>query len=81
MERLFDLDFQLLHDAILTAVSVFFLFMLLSYLLFNPVRDMLNKRREKLHLLKGLKRILLDIDKAIKIIDKAKFASVTPATA
>ena len=28
----------------------------------------LNKRREKLHLLKGLKRILLDIDKAIRII-------------
>ena len=28
----------------------------------------LGKRREKLHLLKGLKRILLDIDKAIKII-------------
>ena len=28
----------------------------------------LNKKREKLHLLKGLKRILLDIDKAIKII-------------
>ncbi|MBR5407962.1 MAG: F0F1 ATP synthase subunit B [Lachnospiraceae bacterium] len=48
MERLFDLDFQLLHDAILTAVSVFFLFLFLSYLLFNPVRDMLNKRREKI---------------------------------
>jgi len=28
----------------------------------------LNKRREKLHLLKGLKRILMDIDKAIAII-------------
>ena len=28
----------------------------------------LNKKREKLHLLQGLKRILLDIDKAIKII-------------
>ncbi len=28
----------------------------------------LRKRRDKLHLLKGLKRILLDIDKAIKII-------------
>ena len=28
----------------------------------------LNKRKEKLHLLKGLKRILLDIDKAIRII-------------
>ena len=48
MERLFDLDFQLLHDAILTAVSVFFLFMLLSYLLFDPVHDMLKKRREKI---------------------------------
>ena len=28
----------------------------------------LNKKREKLHLLQGLKRILLDIDKAIQII-------------
>ena len=28
----------------------------------------LGKKRDKLHLLKGLKRILLDIDKAIKII-------------
>ncbi len=28
----------------------------------------LNKKKDKLHLLKGLKRILLDIDKAIKII-------------
>jgi F-type H+-transporting ATPase subunit b len=48
MERLFDLDFQLLHDAILTAVSVFFLFMFLSYLLFDPLHDMLKKRREKI---------------------------------
>ena len=28
----------------------------------------LGKKRDKLHLLKGLKRILLDIDKAIRII-------------
>ena len=28
----------------------------------------LNKKKDKLHLLKGLKRILLDIDKAVKII-------------
>lgn len=28
----------------------------------------LGKKREKLHLLKGLERILLDIDKAIAII-------------
>ena len=39
----------------------------------------LNKRREKLHLLKGLKRILLDIDKAIRIIrETEKEADVVP---
>ena len=39
----------------------------------------LKKRRDKLHLLKGLKRILLDIDKAIKIIrETEKEADVVP---
>ena len=39
----------------------------------------LGKRKEKLHLLKGLKRILLDIDKAIKIIrETEKEADVVP---
>ncbi len=39
----------------------------------------LNKRKEKLHLLKGLKRILLDIDKAIAIIrETEKEADVVP---
>ena len=39
----------------------------------------LNKRREKLHLLKGLKRILLDIDKAIRIIRETEVeAEVIP---
>ncbi len=48
MERLFDLDFQLIHDALFSAIAVFILFILLSYLLFNPVRDMLKKRQEKI---------------------------------
>lgn len=48
MERLFDLDIQLLHDAVLTAVALFILFLVMSYLLFNPVRDMLKKRQEKI---------------------------------
>ncbi len=48
MERLFDLDVQLLHDAILTALALFILFLVMSYLLFNPVRDMLKKRQEKI---------------------------------
>ncbi len=39
----------------------------------------LNKRKEKLHLLKGLKRILLDIDKAIQIIRETEAeADVVP---
>ena len=39
----------------------------------------LGKRRDKLHLLKGLKRILLDIDKAIRIIRETETeADVVP---
>ena len=37
MERLFNLDAQLLFDACVMAVSMFIMFMLLSYLLVNPV--------------------------------------------
>jgi len=48
MERLFDLDFQLLHDAVITAVAVFVLFTLMSYLLFNPTRELLRKRAERI---------------------------------
>lgn len=48
MERLFDLDVQLLHDSVLTALALFILFLVMSYLLFNPVRDMLKKRQEKI---------------------------------
>ncbi len=48
MNRLFDLDFQLLHDAVLTAIAVFFLFLAMSYLLFNPTREMLKKRQERI---------------------------------
>ena len=46
MERLFGLDAQLLFEVFLTAIAVFVLFMALSYILFNPVRDMLKKRQE-----------------------------------
>ncbi len=48
MTRLFNLDFQLLHDTVLLAIAVFTLFTLLSYLLFNPARAMLKKRQEKI---------------------------------
>lgn len=48
MSRLFDLDWQLLADACLTIISIFVLFLLLSYLLFNPARKLLNSRQEKI---------------------------------
>ena len=48
MERIFGLDLQLLQDVVLTAVAIFILFFALSYLLFNPVRDMLEKRKKKI---------------------------------
>lgn len=44
--RLFNLDPQLLHDAVLLALAVFVMFLFLSYMLFNPVRDMLKKRQD-----------------------------------
>ncbi len=47
MERLFNLDPQLLHDAVLLAIAIFVMFLFLSYLLFNPARDMLKKREER----------------------------------
>ena len=46
--RLFGLDYQLLLDAAITAVNVFILFILLSYILYNPVRTMLKKRQDKI---------------------------------
>lgn len=46
--RLFGLDYQLPFDSLITTVNVFILFILLSYILFNPVRNMLKKRQDKI---------------------------------
>ena len=46
--RLFDLDFQLLADATLTLIAVIALFFFLSYFFFNPARDFLQKRKERI---------------------------------
>lgn len=46
--RLFGLDPQLIHDAVLLGISIFILFLLLSYLVFNPTRDYLEKRKSKI---------------------------------
>ena len=48
MERLFNLDAQLLHDSALLAISVFVLFLFLSYLLWNPAKKLLQDRKDKI---------------------------------
>ena len=48
MERLFDLDWQLIADSSLTIIAVFVLFLAMSYFLFNPARKMLQARRDKI---------------------------------
>lgn len=45
---IFGLSSQLLLDSLILLLAVGFMFVLLSYLLFNPARDLLNKRREKI---------------------------------
>lgn len=65
MTRLFDLDFQLVHDTVLLAISVFVLFTVMSYNLFNPVRKMLQGRQDK---------IKNDIDSAL--LDKEEAAAL-----
>lgn len=44
-DRLFGLDPQLILDTCITLVAMLALFILLSYLLFNPARQMMEKRK------------------------------------
>ena len=45
---LFNLDAQLLFDTVLLAIAVFFLFLLMSNLLFNPARKLLKDRHSRI---------------------------------
>lgn len=47
MERLFNIDAQLLFDTVVMACSMLILFTAMSYLFFNPVRDMLENRKKR----------------------------------
>lgn len=48
MERLFDLDLQLIADSLFTAINIFILFIVASYLFFDPVRDFLKARQDRI---------------------------------
>ena len=45
---LFDLTSQLLQDALLMIIAVITLFLVASHFLFNPARELLRKRQEKI---------------------------------
>ncbi len=62
LQRIFDLDPQLLHDALILAINIFILFLAGSYFLFNPVRDLLKKRQDM---------VLEDIENAKKSKEEA----------
>ncbi|SET85496.1 ATP synthase F0 subcomplex B subunit [Lacrimispora sphenoides] len=48
MDRLLGFDPQLLFDSFVTGINIFILFFALSYMLFNPVREVLEKRRQRI---------------------------------
>ena len=48
VDRLFGLDLQLVADLAIELIAVFILFTAMSNLLFNPAREFLKKRQEKI---------------------------------
>lgn len=76
--RLFDLDLQLIADASLMIIAVFVLFLVASHLLFNPVRNMMQQRQEKIKNeldnaakdMADAKKLKEDYEERIKEIDK-----------
>ena len=61
--RLFDLDLQLIADSVLMIIAVFTLFLVASYFLFNPVRNMMQSRQDRI---KG------ELDNAAADMERAK---------
>ena len=45
-DYIFGLDPQLIFDSLITIQAMLFLFLFLSYLLFNPARNLMQKRQE-----------------------------------
>lgn len=85
--RLFDLDLQLLTDSVLMIIAVFALFLIASKLLFNPVRDMLEKRQKKIKdeldtaasEMEEAKRLKVEYEARLKDINKEAEAILSEA--
>ncbi len=48
LNYLFDFNYQLIADSVLTLIAVFVLVTAMSYFLFNPARQVMKKRQEKI---------------------------------
>lgn len=48
MERLFDLDWQLIADATGMIIAIFVLYLAMSYFLFEPAKKVLQNRQDKI---------------------------------
>lgn len=77
-DYIFGLDPQLLIDSAITILAMFVLFLFLSYLLFNPARDLLQKRqdgiREQMETAAQEKQDAIqfkaEYDEKLKVVDK-----------
>lgn len=87
MSRLFDLDWQLLADSTLMIIAIFFLFLILSYFLFNPARKMLNNRKEKIrnelntakHAMENAQNLKREYETKLQGVDKEAEAILSEA--
>ena len=69
--RMFGLDAQLLFELCIQGINILILFTFLSYILFNPVRDLLNKRKEKIKSdREEAQKFKAEYDEKIKTVDK-----------
>lgn len=66
--RIFGLDAQLIHDAVILGINIFIIFMLASYLLFKPARELLKKRQDKIQ--SDLDAAKIDKEKAAAMVDE-----------
>jgi len=74
--RLFGLDAQLINDALILGVNIFIIFIAASYLLFNPARQLLKKRQDKIQ--SDLDSAAADKEKAAALITEyeARIANI-----
>ena len=80
MERLFDLDMQLIADATGMIIAIFVLYLAMSYFLFEPAKKVLQNRQEKIKneldeaqsSMEDAQRLKAEYEEKLKNIDKEK---------